>query len=71
MWFLTPYFVLRGGILYKMIVPGEGGFVPFKSCPRGLSRAGVLNEIDTYMSHRHESPTWLGPRQSTKLSMQV
>ena len=41
---LTPRFVPRGGVLYKMIVFGFlGFFTPFESCPRGV----VLDEIDT------------------------
>ena len=43
---LTPCSVPRGGILYTMTVLGVG-FSPFKSCPGGLSRGMVLDEIDT------------------------
>ena len=46
----------RGGFLYTMIVPGGRVFVPFKSCPRGLSgwEGGgvVLDEIDTCISRK-------------------
>ena len=43
---LTAYFVLGGGFLCAMIVPGEG-FAFFESCPGGLSRWESFGEIDS------------------------
>ena len=39
---LTPCFVPRGGVLYTMIVPGEGFLPPSSRAPGGM----VLDEID-------------------------
>ena len=39
----TPCFVLRGGVLYTMIVPGGGLLPPLSRVPGGM----VLDEIDT------------------------
>ena len=52
---LTPCIVSRGGLLYKIIVPGRRVFAPFKSCSGGLSQwvggggggRMVMDEIDT------------------------
>ena len=52
--------------------PGRRVFVPFKSCPGFVGGGGGgLDEIDICISHSQVKSDMLGPRQSTKLSMQV
>ena len=42
---LTPFSVSRGGLLYTMIVPGEG-FCSLQVVSRGGGEAMVMGEID-------------------------
>ena len=47
---LTPFFVLRGGFLSIVIVPGEG-FCSLQVVSRGFVPTGVvMEEIDTCIS---------------------
>ena len=61
-------FCLKGRAFVHNDCPGGRVFAPFKSCPRGLSRGGVMDEIDTCITYRYQSISaikthWEDPRE--------
>ena len=61
-WGFRPRFVPRGGggLLYTMIVPGEGFLLPSSRVPGACPGRG-LDEIDTCMSHRQRKSDMARP----------